>query len=248
MASTFTVKGNVAGDLLLYGEENIEDNIEDVRAVGTVFEDRFNTETNKYDISDPYPFTIFGRQAVNLADSISAIKDETGKFPRVNLECRARPFSQPGENQRGEEVDKTHIGLNVVEASISLMWHTAMIEDDGHANSGRSSRSSRGRSGRNSGGRRRGRNEEPEDADEEMDDQVEDDADDVQDEEEEKPRRSSRSSRSSGSRSSGSRTSRSSGSRNSRSGSSRSSRSRSGGSRSSRSSGASRRSRSSYDD
>lgn len=242
MASTFTVKGNVAGDLLLYGEENIEDNIEDVRAVGTVFEDRFNSETNKYDISDPYPFTIFGRQAVNLADSISAIKDETGKFPRVNLECRARPFSQPGENQKGEEVDKTYIGLNVVEASISLMWHTAMIEDDGHANSGRSSRSSRGRSGRNSGGRRRGRNEAPEDVDEEMDDQVEDDADDVQDEEEEKPRRSSRSSRSSSSRSSRS------GSRTSRSGSSRSSSSRSGGSRSSRSSGASRRSRSNYDD
>lgn len=248
MTKTILLDGNIAGDILLFNEDLIEDEIDKVRGVGTIIENVYNPDTQKFDKSVPYPFTVFGRMAVNMADTVSNVKDETGKYPPLLVGCKLNSFSKDGENEKGEIVEKTHLGLNVVSFGPSLRWHTAMIEEDEHADAGRSSRSSRDRSGRNSGGRRRGRNEAPEDVDEEMDDQVEDDADDVQDEEEEKPRRSSRSSRSSSSRSSGSRTSRSSGSRTSRSGSSRSSSSRSGGSRSSRSSGASRRSRSNYDD
>lgn len=247
MTKTILLDGNIAGDILLFNEDLIEDEIDKVRGVGTIIENVYNPDTQKFDKSVPYPFTVFGRMAVNMADTVSNVKDETGKYPPLLVGCKLNSFSKDGENEKGEIVEKTHLGLNVVSFGPSLRWHTAMIEEDEHADAGRSSRSSRGRSGRNSGGRRRGRDEEPEDVDEEIDDQVEDEENDAQDEEE-KPRRSSRSSRSSGSRSSGSRTSRSSGSRTSRSGSSRSSSSRSGGSRSSRSSGASRRSRSNYDD
>ncbi|NWN87180.1 MAG: hypothetical protein HLX51_01340 [Micrococcaceae bacterium] len=247
MTKTILLDGNIAGDILLFNEDLIEDEIDKVRGVGTIIENVYNPDTQKFDKPVPYPFTVFGRMAVNMADTVSNVKDETGKYPPLLVGCKLNSFSKDGENEKGEIVEKTHLGLNVVSFGPSLRWHTAMIEEDEHADAGRSSRSSRGRSGRNSSGRRRGRDEEPEDVDEEIDDQVEDEENDAQDEEE-KPRRSSRSSRSSGSRSSGSRTSRSSGSRTSRSGSSRSSSSRSGGSRSSRSSGASRRSRSNYDD
>lgn len=240
MTKTITLDGNIAGDIILFNEKDIEDDIDNVRGVGTIIENVYNSETQKYDKSVPYPFTVFGRTAVNMADTVSAIKDETGKYPSFVVTCRLNSFSEEGENQKGEIVDKTRLGLNVIAVGPSLRWHTAMVEEDEHADSGRSSRSTRGRSGRNSGGRRRGREEEPE---EDIDDF--DEEDDVVEEEEEKPRRSSRSSGSRTSRSSGSRTSRSSGSRTSRSGGgTRTSRT----SRSSRSSGASRRSRGNYDD
>lgn len=228
MASTFTVKGNIANDIILFNEEDIENNIENVRGVGTIFENRRNPETGKWDISDPYPFTIFGRQAVNLADTVEAIKDETGKYPRLILEAYVNSFFEEGENQKGETVDKTRIGLNVREAAVSLMWHTAMTEDDDHADaSGRSARNARGRSGRSSTGRRRGRS--PQTADD-----AEHDVDDTADEQEEQEEQEEARPRSRSSRSGGARSSRTS---------------RAGGrsARTSRASGASRRSRASYD-
>src|SRR5699024_7619944 len=158
-----------------------------VRGVGTIIENVYDSETQKYDKAVPYPFTVFGRTAVNMADTVYAIKDETGKYPRFVVTCRLNSFSEEGENKKGEIVDKTRLGLNEIAVSPSPRWHTAMVEEDEHADSsGRSSRSTRGRSGRNSGGSRRGREEEPE---EDIDDI--DEEDDVEEEEEEKPRRSS---------------------------------------------------------
>src|SRR5699024_4000314 len=179
-------------------------------------------------MSDQYSSTIFGRQAVNLADTIEAIEDEAGEYTQQILEVYGNSCLEERETKNGETVDTARIGLNVREASVSLMWHTAMIEDDDHAGaSGRSAGNARGLSGRNSSGRRRGRSQRSaDDAEHDVDDAA-DEQDEQEEQEEQRPR--SRSSRSSGTRSS--RTSRAGG--------------RSA--RTSRASGASRRSRASYD-
>lgn len=231
---TITLRGNMAGDVILYNE----DDIERVRGVATVIENHYNPKTEQYDKQQDFPFTVFGREALNLAETVANIKDDTGKYPPMHITCKVESYKEEGENRKGDVVDKTHLSLTMIAGGPDLRWHVGSLEEDGladEAREARESRSGRGRSGRSGGrgrSRRRGREEEADETDDIDEDLEEDvvDEDGADEEEEEKPRRS-RSSRSSSR--SGGRASRSGGSaRSSRT--SRSSRSRSGGSRRSR--------------
>lgn len=161
--SEFTIRGNIAGSLTLYNE----DDVDKARGFGKVYVDKYNPKTREYDLSDEFNFTGFGRDVLNFADSVERfIEDNNDKKPRVVVVVRPGTYRQEGENREGEVVDKTHVGLTLVEGGLSSKWHVTTGEQDGRA-----------KASSNSGNRRRRKAE----------DQDEGQAEDEQ--EEEKPSR-----------------------------------------------------------
>lgn len=149
MSEIFPITGNIAGPLNVSNE----DDVDNARAFGTIYVDKFNPKTQKYDKSEKRPFTAFGRDALNLADSVEAfIADNDDKKPRVIALVRLGSYEEEGENRKGETVDKTRYGLTLVESGLSNKWHVTTGWPDDHAGSGGSSKS---------GNRRRRKDDEP---------------------------------------------------------------------------------------
>lgn len=217
MSEIFPITGNIAGPLNVSNE----DDVDNARAFGTIYVDKYNPKTQKYDKSEKRPFTAFGRDALNLADSVEAfIADNDDKKPRVIALVRLGSYEEEGENRKGETVDKTRYGLTLVESGLSNKWHVTTGWPDDHAGSGGSSKS---------GNRRRRKDDEP--VDEEPQNEPADEPTEEQPADEPATTRSRSSSRGSSARSGGS----------ARASSGGSSRARSGGSRARAGSGARRR-------
>ncbi|MGO1522877.1 MAG: hypothetical protein ACTHV8_04215 [Nesterenkonia sp.] len=177
--SEFTLRGNIAGSINLYNE----DDVDKARGFGSVYVDKYNPKTGKFDLSDKFSFTGFGRDILNLSESIERfMEDNDGKKPRVIAVVRPGTYEQEGENRDGDVVDKTHIGLTLIEGSLSTKWHLSTAEPDGRA--GASAKS---------GNRRRRK-----DDDEQAEDQDQG-GDQDQDQEEDEPARGARSRSGSGS-------------------------------------------------
>lgn len=128
--SEFTIRGNIAGSLTLYNE----DDVDKARGFGKVYVDKYNPKTREYDDSDEFNFTGFGRDVLNFADSVERfIEDNNDKKPRVVVVVRPGTYKQEGENRDGDIVDKTHVGLTLVEGGLSSKWHVTTGEPDGRA-------------------------------------------------------------------------------------------------------------------
>ena len=128
--SEFTIRGNIAGSLTLFNE----DDLDRARGFGKVYVDKYNPKTREYDDSDEFNFTGFGRDVLNFAESVDRfIEDNNDKKPRVVVVVRPGTYKQEGENREGDIVDKTHVGLTLVEGALSSKWHVTTGEPDGRA-------------------------------------------------------------------------------------------------------------------
>lgn len=156
--SEFTIRGNIAGSLTLFNE----DDLDRARGFGKVYVDKYNPKTREYDDSDEFNFTGFGRDVLNFAESVDRfIEDNNDKKPRVVVVVRPGTYKQEGENREGDIVDKTHVGLTLVEGALSSKWHVTTGEPDGRAKASSNSGNRRRRKDDDEAAEEKEENEKP---------------------------------------------------------------------------------------